>query len=65
MRGRTLKNYNIHVYNFYIVTNGSPSSVSKEFIDICSELYDYQEENDQCNHMLEMSDDRFHDSQYH
>lgn len=60
---KQLKRYDIHVYDFYIVTNGSPSSISKEFIKICSELYEYQEEKD--NHMLEMSDDRFHNNQYH
>ena len=49
---KQLKRYDIHVYEFYIVTNGSPSSISKEFIKICSELYEYQEEKD--NHMLEM-----------
>lgn len=62
---KQLKLYNIHVYDFYIVTNGSLSSISKEFIDICSELYDYQEEKDSNNHMLEMSDDKYHDNRHH
>ncbi len=62
---KQLKHYNIHVYSIYIVTNGSLSSISKEFIDICSELYEYQEEKDSNDHMLEMSDDKFHNSQYH
>lgn len=62
---KQLKHYNIHVYNFHIVTNGSRSSISKEFIDICSELYQYQEEKDENNAMLDMSDDKYHDSQYH
>ena len=62
---KQLKRYNIHVYSIYIVTNGSLSSISKEFIDICSELYEYQEEKDEYNHMLEMSDDKFHDNKYH
>lgn len=62
---KQLKNYNIPVHDFYIVTNGSSSSVSKEFINICSELYDYQEEKDEHYPILEMSDDRFHDSQFH
>ena len=62
---KQLKLYNIHIYSIYIVTNGSLSSISKEFIDICSELYEYQEEKDDYNHMLEMSDDKYHDNQYH
>lgn len=62
---KQLKLYNIHVNDFYIVTNGSPSSISKEFIDICSELYEYQEEKDENCHMLEMSDDKYHDNRYH
>lgn len=62
---KQLKLYNIHVYSIYIVTNGSLSSISKEFIDICSELYEYQEEEDGYSHMLEMSDDKFHNNQYH
>lgn len=62
---KQLKLYNIHVYSIYIVTNGSLSSISKEFINICSELYEYQEEKDENHHMLEMSDDKFHNSHYH
>lgn len=57
---KILKRYNIHVYSFYIVTNGSHTSMSKEFIDICSQLYDYQECKESNEYMLEMSDDRFH-----
>lgn len=57
----------IHIYEFYIVTNGSDSSSSQEFIDVCSELYDYQENQDtEENHrMLEMSDDKYHNKQFH
>lgn len=62
---KQLKLYDIHVYSIYIVTNGSLSSISKEFIDICSELYEYQEEIDANSHMLEMSDDKFHNNQHH
>lgn len=60
-----LKYYNIHVYDFYIVTNGSNSSISKEFIDICCQLYEYQEEKDESHFMLEMSDDIYHDNRSH
>ena len=58
-----LKRFGIGVYSFYIVTNGSRSALSQEFIDVCAALYDYQEEKTEDNncHMLEMSDDRFHD----
>lgn len=62
---KQLKHYNIHVYEFYIVTNGSHSSTSKEFIDACCQFYEYQECKDSDYTMLEMSDDRFHDNQYH
>ena len=59
-----LKHYKIHVYDFYIVTNGSPASISKEFINVCSELYEYQEEKDKNHTMLDMSDDKYHNTQY-
>lgn len=64
---KLLNRYQIHVYEFYIVTNGSLSSLSKQFIEICSELYEYQENKDfeVYSHMLEMSDDRFHDAGNH
>lgn len=62
---KQFKLYNIHIYSIYIATNGSLSSISKEFIDICSELYEYQEEKDDNYPMLEMSDDKYHNSQYH
>lgn len=60
---KQLKHFQIHVYEFYIVTNGSQSSISKQFIEICSELFEYQENKDieERSHMLEMSDDRYHD----
>ena len=51
---------------FYIVTNGSATSRSEEFIEACAALYEYQEEKEQdSGHMLEMSDDRFHDPAEH
>ena len=52
--------YGITVNDFYIVTNGSATSRSEEFIEACAALYEYQEEKEQdSGHMLEMSDDRF------
>lgn len=62
---KLLKQFCIHVYEFYIVTNGSCSSISKEFIDVCSDLYEYQEIKNNGNHMLEMSDDKYHDNRHH
>ena len=51
--------YGITVNDFYIVTNGSATSRSEEFIEACAALYEYQEEKEQdSGHMLEMSDDR-------
>lgn len=61
---KLLKLYKIHVYDFYIVTNGSLASIRKEFIDICTELYEYQEEKDENHSMLDMSDDQYHNVQY-
>lgn len=57
-----LKKYDIDVYNFKIVTNGSISSMSDDFIDICNKLYEYQENKEfsQNDYMLEVSDDKFH-----
>lgn len=59
-----LKHREIHVDRFYIVTNGSLSSISHEFIETCCALYDYQTEKveDTGRCMLELSDDRFHNS---
>lgn len=58
--------YDITVNDFYIVTNGSATSRSEEFIEACAALYEYQEEKEQdSGHMLEMSDDRFHDPAEH
>lgn len=60
--------YGITVNDFYIVTNGSATSRSEEFIEACAALYEYQEEKEQgpgSGHMLEMSDDRFHDPTEH
>ena len=53
--------YDITVNDFYIVTNGSATSRSEEFIEACAALYEYQQETEQgpgSGHMLEMSDDR-------
>jgi hypothetical protein len=48
------------------VTNGATTSRSGEFIAACAALYKYQEEKEQdSGHMLEMSDDRFHDPAEH
>ena len=48
--------YGITVNDFYIVTNGSATSRSEEFIEACAALYEYQEEKEQdSGHMLEMS----------
>lgn len=62
-----LKSFDITVGNFYLVTNGSLSSISDQFIKACVALYDYQEDKEQHprSHMLEMSDDRFHDKSHH
>lgn len=60
--------YDITVNDFYIVTNGSATSRSEEFIEACAALYEYQQETEQgpgSGHMLEMSDDRFHDPAEH
>lgn len=60
--------YGITVNDFYIVTNGSAASRSEEFIEACSALYEYQQEKEQgsgSGHMLEMSDDRFHNPAEH
>ena len=58
--------YDITVNDFYIVTNGATTSRSGEFIAACAALYKYQEEKEQdSGHMLEMSDDRFHDPAEH
>lgn len=64
---KQVKRFGIEVYEFYIVTNGSQSSMSGDFIDICSGLYQYQQKKDMQGslHMLEMSDDRFHDNKLH
>ena len=64
---KQLKSFEIEVYEFYIVTNGTKSSISKEFMDICSKLYDYQQKKDMKGsfRLLEMSDDRFHDNTFH
>lgn len=64
---KQVKHFAIEVYEFYIVTNGSESSMSDEFIDLCSGLYDYQQKKDLKGslRMLEMSDDRFHDHKLH
>lgn len=61
---KLLKQFNIHVHDFYIVTNGSLFSISKEFIEVCSDLYEYQEEKEDNHSMLDMSDDKYHDSKY-
>ena len=63
-----VRTYGITVNDFYIVTNGSVTSRSKEFIEVCAALYEYQQEKEQgpgSGHMLEMSDDRFHDPAEH
>lgn len=64
---KQVKHFGIEVYGFYIVTNGSQHSISDEFINICSGLYAYQQKKDMegSRHMLEMSDDRFHDGKLH
>lgn len=64
---KQVKRFGIEVYSFYIVTNGSQSSMSGEFINACSGLYQYQQKKDMRGsfRMLEMSDDRFHDDKLH
>lgn len=61
-----LKRLNIDVCSFYIATNGSKTSMSKGFTDICCDLYRYQEDKEDCGkYMLEMSDDYYHDQDLH
>lgn len=65
---KTLKSRKIPVRNFHIITNGSKTSMSEEFIDICSKLYAYQQEEsypDKLDCMLEMSNDKYHNNIYH
>ncbi|WP_242052476.1 radical SAM protein [Dysgonomonas sp. GY75] len=64
---KQVKRFEIEVYHFYIVTNGSESSLSAGFINTCCSLYDYQQEKDMRGslRMLEMSDDRYHDHRLH
>lgn len=57
----------ISVDGFYIVTNGSQTSMSDDFIKICEKLYACQSEEscpEELDCMLEMSNDRFHDCAY-
>lgn len=57
---------NISVNNFYIVTNGSKTSMNKAFIDVCCDLYRYQDDReDMGRYLLEMSDDYYHDQDLH
>ncbi|MBF0650787.1 radical SAM protein [Dysgonomonas sp. GY75] len=62
-----LKRRKIQVDGFYIVTNGSKTSMSGDFIEICKKLYACQN-NESCPEewdcMLEISNDRFHDCTY-
>lgn len=62
-----LKRLNVIVNHFYIATNGTESSYSREFLDVLLDLYLYQQE---CNKgydeglsMVEMSEDEFHDDE--
>lgn len=63
---RCLKKWNIKVYKFYIITNGSRSSILKPFIDICAALYDYQQAKELApdDKMLQMSNDKYHDESF-
>ncbi|KAA6302828.1 MAG: 7-carboxy-7-deazaguanine synthase [Candidatus Ordinivivax streblomastigis] len=61
---KELKRRKISVERFYIATNGSESSMSNEFTDICTKLYDYQETKQE-EAMLEMSNDHFHNRELH
>ncbi|WP_221412229.1 radical SAM protein [Dysgonomonas sp. 25] len=59
-----LKRRKIPVREFQIITNGSKTSMSDDFIAICSKLYDYQDEDSnpaELDCMLEMSNDCYHD----
>lgn len=63
-----LKEYNIDVIAFYMVTNGSKSSMNKKFIDVCMELYRYQNmkaSDSDFLPLLAMSDDKYHDDRWH
>ena len=61
-----LKELNISVGQFYVVTNGSKSSYAKEFIDVMIELWYYQEEKDIENYgyTLQMSKDNYHNKEH-
>jgi len=64
-----IKRRRIKVNRFNIVTNGSLSSINKEFIAVCQKLCDYQaacgEEDDICEEILYLSNDRYHDDTHH
>lgn len=61
---KLIKQYNILVEEFVIITNGSKSSIHPDFIKVCQELYEHQMK-DACEeyqgHMLFMSNDEYHD----
>ncbi len=61
------KKNNIQVSRFDIVTNGTQTSMSDEFISVCQGMWDYQENKDSAefDHMLELSDDEYHDKTLH
>ena len=61
------KKNNIQVSRFDVVTNGTQTSMSDEFISVCQGLWDYQENKDtaEFDHMLELSDDEYHDKTLH
>lgn len=62
----TLKKYDIEVYRFYIATNGSKTSMSKKFIDVCMDLYNYQQSKSNDGEFMpivELSDDYYHDKE--
>lgn len=63
-----LKRLSVPVEAFYIATNGSKSSISPEFMQVCMDLYQYQELRGRWSEdiiMLQMSDDYFHDQELH
>lgn len=65
---KELKRLKIEVNNFYIVTNGSRSSMSQPFIDVCMDLYRHQEQkvsDGEYYPMLQMSDDEYHNQELH
>ncbi len=65
---KELKKNKVSVEYFYIVTNGSKSTMSQKFVDACIDLYKYQDLKSTDSNfmpMLQMSDDEYHNQKLH